>query len=316
MLSGQLAAYAEQRPGLDAEGFDAVLTAEPVASSTRRRCRRPGRPRQAAARPATPRARRPVRPAPVDVRRLPGGARELGPRLRDVGAAAPRQAGVDSLWVMDHLRQIPQLGRPWEDMPDAGAVLAHLAAATRRATVGALVHPVSYRDVRLLGRAVATLDVLSGGRAVCGLGAGWYEAEHHALGLPFPPARERLDALEDALQFLPLLWGKGSPAFAGRGLDVPEAMSYPRPLQEHVPILVGGPGPAAPCGLSPGTPTPAASPGARTPSARRWPCCGVTARTPTATREESRSRTSRRSASCLTVPGPGPRRRPGGECVS
>jgi alkanesulfonate monooxygenase SsuD/methylene tetrahydromethanopterin reductase-like flavin-dependent oxidoreductase (luciferase family) len=144
---------------------------------------------------------------------------------------------------MDHLRQIPQLGRPWEDMPDAVAVLAHLAAATRRATVGCLVHPVSYRDVRLLGRAVATLDVLSGGRAVCGLGAGWYEAEHAALGLPFPPARDRLDVLEDALRFLPSFWGKGSPPFSGRNLRVPEAMSYPRPLQEHVPILVGGSGP-------------------------------------------------------------------------
>jgi alkanesulfonate monooxygenase SsuD/methylene tetrahydromethanopterin reductase-like flavin-dependent oxidoreductase (luciferase family) len=174
--------------------------------------------------------------------RLPAGARDLGPRLRDVAAAA-EEAGVDSLWVMDHLRQIPQLGRGWEDMPDAVAVLGHLAAATCRATVGALVHPVSYRDVRLLGRAVATLDVLSGGRAVCGLGAGWYEPEHAALGLRFPPARERLDALEDALRFLPLFWGRGVPSFAGRGLNVPEAMSYPRPLQEHVPVLVGGSGP-------------------------------------------------------------------------
>jgi alkanesulfonate monooxygenase SsuD/methylene tetrahydromethanopterin reductase-like flavin-dependent oxidoreductase (luciferase family) len=173
---------------------------------------------------------------------VPGGARELGPRLREVAAAA-EEAGADSLWVMDHLRQIPQLGRPWEDMPDAVAALAHLAAVTHRATVGCLVHPVSYRDVRLLGRAVATLDVLSGGRAVCGLGAGWYAPEHEALGLPFPPARERLDALEDALQLLPLLWGKGGPAFEGRRLTVPEAMSYPRPLQDRVPILVGGSGP-------------------------------------------------------------------------
>jgi alkanesulfonate monooxygenase SsuD/methylene tetrahydromethanopterin reductase-like flavin-dependent oxidoreductase (luciferase family)/predicted kinase len=240
VLAGQLAAFAEQRPELDAEGFDAVLTAEPVrvidpavAVAVRERP-------QEAAPVATSRG---VRfGLHLSTWRLPGGARELGPRLRDVGAAA-EEAGVDSLWVMDHLRQIPQLGRAWEDMPDAGAVLAHLAAATRRATVGCLVHPVSYRDVRLLGRAVATLDVLSGGRVVCGLGAGWYEAEHAALGLPFRPAPERLDALEDALRFLPLLWGKGSPPFAGRRLDVPEAMSYPRPLQAHVPILVGGSGP-------------------------------------------------------------------------
>jgi alkanesulfonate monooxygenase SsuD/methylene tetrahydromethanopterin reductase-like flavin-dependent oxidoreductase (luciferase family)/predicted kinase len=241
VLAGQLASFAEQRPALDAEGFDAVLTAEPV------RVVDPAvavavneRPQQA---PAAGAPARGVRfGLHLSTWRVPGGARELGPRLRDVGAAA-EEAGVDSLWVMDHLRQIPQLGRPWEDMPDAGAVLAHLAAATRRATVGCLVHPVTCRDVRLIGRAVATLDVLSGGRAVCGLGAGWYEAEHRALGLPFPAARERLDALEDALRFLPLLWGKGSPAFAGYRLNVPEAMSYPRPLQEQVPILVGGSGP-------------------------------------------------------------------------
>jgi alkanesulfonate monooxygenase SsuD/methylene tetrahydromethanopterin reductase-like flavin-dependent oxidoreductase (luciferase family) len=95
----------------------------------------------------------------------------------------------------------------------------------------------------VLGRALATLDVLSGGRVVCGLGAGNSEAEHAAYGLPFPPARERLDRLEDALQLLPLLWGKGSPAFEGHVLRVPEALCYPRPLQEHVPILVGGSGP-------------------------------------------------------------------------
>ncbi len=248
VLSGQLAAFAEQRPVLDAEGFAAVLEAEPV---------RVVDPAVAAAAPAAVRERPGERPdePPEESRerairfglhlstwRVPGGARELGPRLQDVAAAA-EEAGVDSLWVMDHLRQIPQLGRAWEDMPDAVPVLAHLAAATRRASVGCLVHPVSYRDPRLIGRAVATLDVLSGGRAVCGLGAGWYEAEHTALGLPFLPARERLDALEDALQLLPLLWGKGSPAFAGRRLEVPEAMSYPRPLQEHLPILVGGSGP-------------------------------------------------------------------------
>ncbi len=251
VLSGQLAAFAEQRPLLDAEGFAAVLEAEPV---------RVVDPAVAAAAPAAVGDRveeragqrpeeRPEEPGRalrfglhLSTWRVPGGARELGPRLRDVAAAA-EEAGVDSLWVMDHLRQIPQLGRAWEDMPDPVPALAHLAAATRRANVGCLVHPVSYRDPRLLGRAVATLDVLSEGRAVCGLGAGWYEAEHAALGLPFLPARERLDALEDALQLLPLLWGKGSPAFSGHRLEVPEAMSYPRPLQEHVPILVGGSGP-------------------------------------------------------------------------
>jgi alkanesulfonate monooxygenase SsuD/methylene tetrahydromethanopterin reductase-like flavin-dependent oxidoreductase (luciferase family) len=84
--------------------------------------------------------------------------------------------------------------------------------------------------------------VLSGGRAVCGLGAAWYEDEHRAYGWPFPPAGDRLALLEDALQLLPLLWGPGSPPFRGRVVEVPEAVCYPRPLQERVPILVGGSG--------------------------------------------------------------------------
>src|SRR4051794_19656052 len=242
ILSGQLAAYAEQRPGLDAEGFDEVFTAGPV---------RVVAPAVAAAARAADRAGVPE-PAPgaadarmrfglhVSTFRVPPA--ELGVRLRDVAARA-EAVGVDSLWVMDHLRQIPQLGRTWEDMPEAVATLGHLAAVTTRATIGALVHPVTFRNLAHLGKIVATLDVLSGGRAVCGLGAGWFEPEHAAYGIPLPPARERLDLLEDALRLLPLLWGKGAPAFEGRRIRVPEALCYPRPLQEHVPILVGGSGP-------------------------------------------------------------------------
>jgi alkanesulfonate monooxygenase SsuD/methylene tetrahydromethanopterin reductase-like flavin-dependent oxidoreductase (luciferase family)/predicted kinase len=238
ILSGQLAAYAEQRPGLDAEGFDAVLPAEPV---------RVVAPAVAAA------ARDVAEPPPrvddepamrfgLHISRFDVPAAELGERLRDVGARA-QAAGVRSLWVMDHLRQIPQLGRAWEDLPEAVVTLGHLAAATTTPTVGALVHPVTFRNPAHLGKIVATLDVLSGGRAVCGLGAGWLEAEHVAYGIPFPPARERLDLLEDALRLLPLVWGKGTPAFEGGRTVVPETLSYPRPLQEHVPILVGGSGP-------------------------------------------------------------------------
>jgi alkanesulfonate monooxygenase SsuD/methylene tetrahydromethanopterin reductase-like flavin-dependent oxidoreductase (luciferase family) len=101
---------------------------------------------------------------------------------------------------------------------------------------------ITYRNVAHLGKIVATLDVLSGGRAICGLGLGWFEEEHRAYGWPFPPRRQRYALLEDALQLLPLLWGPGTPAFKGAVLDVPEAMCYPRPLQAHVPILVGGGG--------------------------------------------------------------------------
>jgi alkanesulfonate monooxygenase SsuD/methylene tetrahydromethanopterin reductase-like flavin-dependent oxidoreductase (luciferase family)/predicted kinase len=249
ILSGQLAAYAAQRSALDGEGFDEVLAAEPV---------RVVAPAVAAAVRSLPPEPEPDRDEPDrdepdrdDDASLRFGLHlstfgvpraELGGRLRDVAAGA-EAAGVDSLWVMDHLRQIPQLGRAWEDMPEAVATLGHLAAATTRVTIGALVHPVTFRNVPHLGKIVATLDVLTGGRAVCGLGAGWFEAEHAAYGIPLPPARERLDLLEDALRLLPLVWGKGAPAFEGRRISVREALCYPRPLQEHVPILVGGSGP-------------------------------------------------------------------------
>ena len=89
---------------------------------------------------------------------------------------------------------------------------------------------------------MATLDVLSGGRALCGLGAAWFEREHRLYGWAFPPLAERFARLEDALELLPLMWGKGSPPFEGRTLTVEAAVCYPRPLQERIPILVGGSG--------------------------------------------------------------------------
>jgi alkanesulfonate monooxygenase SsuD/methylene tetrahydromethanopterin reductase-like flavin-dependent oxidoreductase (luciferase family) len=93
-----------------------------------------------------------------------------------------------------------------------------------------------------VGKLAATLDVLSGGRAVCGIGAGWYEREHRAYGWEFPPLRRRFALLEDALQLLPLMWGPGAPSYDGLAVSVAEAICYPRPLQERIPILVGGSG--------------------------------------------------------------------------
>ncbi|MDX6376039.1 MAG: hypothetical protein QOE98_342 [Gaiellaceae bacterium] len=171
----------------------------------------------------------------------PGGAASMRDHLRQVASDA-EEAGFASIWLMDHVRQIPQVGRPWEDLPEAMTTLGFLAACTTRARIGALVAGITYRNVAHLGRIVATLDVLSGGRAVCGIGAAWFEDEHRAYGWPFPPVSERLDLVADALELLPLLWGPGAPAFHGRVLDVPEAACYPRPLQEHVPIVVGGQG--------------------------------------------------------------------------
>jgi alkanesulfonate monooxygenase SsuD/methylene tetrahydromethanopterin reductase-like flavin-dependent oxidoreductase (luciferase family) len=105
-----------------------------------------------------------------------------------------------------------------------------------------LVTGITYRNVAHLGKIVATLDVLSGGRAVCGVGLGWYRDEHLAYGWEFPPVADRYVVLEDALQLLPMMWGPGSPAFHGKSVDVKETLCYPRPVQEHVPIVIGGGG--------------------------------------------------------------------------
>jgi len=151
--------------------------------------------------------------------------------------------GFSSIWVMDHLMQIPQVGRPWEDMPESWTTLAWLAARTTTARLGVLVSGVTLRNPALLAKIVATADVLSGGRVICGLGAAWWKQEHEAYGWRFPPKAERFEVLEDALRLLPLMWGPGSPEFQGNVLHVKEATCYPRPLQDHVPVLVGGSGP-------------------------------------------------------------------------
>jgi F420-dependent oxidoreductase-like protein len=171
----------------------------------------------------------------------PGGPSELRPTITAIAQAA-EAAGFESLWVMDHFIQIPMAGREWDEMLDSYTTLAFLAGVTNRVRLGAMVTGVTYRNVAHLAKIIATLDVLSGGRAICGLGAAWFEREHTAYGWRFPPVRERMDMLEDALQALPQMWGKGAPSFKGKVVDVPEALCYPRPLQEHVPILVGGSG--------------------------------------------------------------------------
>jgi F420-dependent oxidoreductase-like protein len=157
-------------------------------------------------------------------------------------ARAAEQAGFTSLWVMDHFLQIPQVGREWEDMLESYTTLGYLAGVTERIRLGTLVTGITYRNIAHLAKIVATLDVLSGGRAACGIGAAWFEREHRLYGWDFPPLAERYARLEDALELLPLMWGPGSPPFEGRTISVSETICYPRPLQERIPILVGGSG--------------------------------------------------------------------------
>ena len=171
----------------------------------------------------------------------PGHPATTAATLAEVARAA-EEAGFTSLWVMDHFLQIPQVGREWEDMLECYTTLGYLAGVTERIRLGTLVTGITYRNLGHLAKLVATLDVLSGGRAMCGLGAGWFEREHRLYGWDFPPLADRFARLEDALELLPLMWGPGAPRFEGRTLTVGEAVCYPRPLQERVPILVGGSG--------------------------------------------------------------------------
>jgi alkanesulfonate monooxygenase SsuD/methylene tetrahydromethanopterin reductase-like flavin-dependent oxidoreductase (luciferase family)/predicted kinase len=234
VLTAQLKAWPAVRDALAGEGFDEVLAPEPVRVVPR-----------AFLESAAAAARQ--RDSPVGLRfalhigEFRGGAAGLRHRLRDIAVAA-EAAGFDTIYVMDHFRQIPQLGRAWEDFPESFTTLAWLAACTERVRLGTLVTAVTHRNVGHLAKIVATLDVLSGGRAICGLGLGWFEAEHRAYGFDFPPRAQRYALLEDALAALPVLWGPGGKPFRGRALDLPDTSGYPRPLQEQVPIVLGGGG--------------------------------------------------------------------------
>jgi F420-dependent oxidoreductase-like protein len=154
-------------------------------------------------------------------------------------AQAAESAGFRALWVMDHFRQLPILGRAWDPMLEAYTTLSYLAAKTTNLRLGTMVTGIEHRNVGLLAKIIATLDVLSGGRAECGIGAGWFDEEQAAYGYPVNSNGVRLDRLEEALQALPILFGPGSKSFVGTYVNIPEAMAYPRPLQDRIPILVG-----------------------------------------------------------------------------
>jgi F420-dependent oxidoreductase-like protein len=236
VLGGQLRAWPQVRDGLADEGFDAVHAPGDVRIVPRALLATPT---------AAARQRQEAVPMhfglQISAFQWPDRPHGTAGRLVAIARAA-EEAGFASLWLMDHVIQVPQVGREWEDILDSYTTLGYLAAATRRCRLGALVTAVTFRNVSHLAKIVATLDVLSGGRAVCGLGAAWFAREHAAYGWPLPPAGERLALLEEALQLLPLLWGPGAPVFDGEHLGRREAICYPRPIQEHVPILVGGGG--------------------------------------------------------------------------
>jgi F420-dependent oxidoreductase-like protein len=173
---------------------------------------------------------------------LPGVAPDqLLDRLSAIAAAA-EESGFDSIFVMDHLHQIPGVGPPQNRMLEGNTVLAALAARTRHASLGLMVAGVTYRNPALLAKITTTIDVLSGGRAILGIGGAWYEEEHRAYGFDFPPVGERLARLGEALQIARAMFTQERATFEGRYYRVEEVMNNPRPIRGDIPILVGGSG--------------------------------------------------------------------------
>ena len=172
----------------------------------------------------------------------PGGTEVLGSDLARVVRAA--DAGeIDTVWVADHLLQADPTAVPDSEMLEAYTALGFLAAHTQRVRLGTMVSAVTFRAPSLLIKEVTTLDVLSGGRAWLGLGAGYHEDEARAMDLSLPPLAERFDVLEETLELALRMWEDDRSPFEGRHLRLERPVGNPRPLaRPHPPILVGGAG--------------------------------------------------------------------------
>jgi len=158
-------------------------------------------------------------------------------------AQAAERAGFDLVTVMDHFYQIGVVGAETDPMLEAYAALGALAARTSRIRLGTLVTGVTYRNPALLAKMVTTLDVISNGRAVMGIGAAWNESEHRGYGFEFPPVRERMDRLDEALTIIKRMFREERPSFEGRHYRIERAVNSPRPIQPGGPkILIGGGG--------------------------------------------------------------------------
>jgi F420-dependent oxidoreductase-like protein len=172
----------------------------------------------------------------------PEGAPRLGPVLGEIATAAD-EAGFERISVMDHLWQIQVIGPPEHEMLEAYTTLGFLAGHTKRAKLLTLVTGVTYRAPSLLAKAVTTLDVLSGGRAMLGIGAAWNEEESRGLDLLFPPTAERFERLEEALQICRQMFAGDETPFAGKHYRLDRPLNSPLPLSRpRPPILIGGGG--------------------------------------------------------------------------
>ena len=221
VLADQLRSCTHVAAALDAEGWDRVVTVT-TADDPPTPAAQPGR-----------QDRRSIAPAGLEVvlqvSRFPWG--EDPARLADGRSRwPPTRPGFAGIALMDHLIQIPQVGTAWEPIPEPWVTLGMLAGLDTALRLGTLVTPVTFRPPGITAKTVATLDAISGGRAFCGVGAGWWEREHPAFGLPFPPPAERLDLLETAIETMRALWAPGTKAYDGQRVALPETTCYPRPV--------------------------------------------------------------------------------------
>ena len=158
-------------------------------------------------------------------------------------AVAAEQSGFDTVMVMDHFYQLPLLGPVDHEMFESYTLLGAIAARTERVQLGTLVTGVTYRLPSILAKVVTTLDVISQGRAFLGIGAAWFDVEHEALGVDFPPVKERFERLEEALHICRAMFRGERPTFEGKHYRVKDAINSPAPIRPGgPPIMIGGQG--------------------------------------------------------------------------
>lgn len=171
---------------------------------------------------------------------------EVGPdrlfdRLVDIATTA-EESGFSSISAMDHLHQIALVGPPQNNMLEGSTILSALAARTSKLTLGLLVGSVTYRRPTIAAKTTTTIDIVSGGRAWQGIGAGWFEEEHVAYGYDFPPLKTRFEMLEEALQILRSMFKDEQTTFKGEYFTADGAYNNPKPVRGDIPILIGGSG--------------------------------------------------------------------------
>lgn len=172
-------------------------------------------------------------------------ASKRGDLFENLATAAntAERVGFDSFFVMDHYRQIPMVGQATKPMPEAYTLLGGVAARTSTIRIGTLVSGVTYRNPAILAKIVTTLDVVSSGRAILGIGAAWHDVEHSSYGIDFPSTAQRMDMLEETVRICRLMFDEEAPTFEGKFFSIHEAFNFPRPVQSGgPPILVGGGG--------------------------------------------------------------------------